>query len=125
MKVFLFLLALAALAGCATKPLPPPPSIDQIVQMSKDKIPPEDIIRRMREARAVYTLSASELADLKTRGVSDAVIDYMYEARIAAERDQEYWRARQDAFMWGGWPYGPWGYGPYGGVGVGMGWYRR
>jgi hypothetical protein len=121
----LLLVSLAALGGCATTPLPPPPSIDEIVQMSKDKVPPEDIIRRMREARAVYILSGSELADLKARGVPDRVLDYMYEARIAAERDYEYLRARQNAFLYG-WPYGyapygPWG--PYSSWGWGLRWH--
>ena len=129
MKTLLALLVtLTALTGCATQPLPPPPSIDQIVQMSKDKLPPEDIIRRIRESRTYYPLSAGEIADLRARGVSDVVLDYMLNARIAAERDEEYFRARQDAFFYGGpwgWGYGYGGYGGGIGIGIGTHWHRH
>ncbi|HKO87519.1 MAG TPA: hypothetical protein VJU83_03265 [Burkholderiales bacterium] len=114
MRLILIFLTVILAAGCAaTKPLPPPPSIDEIVQMSADKVPPEEIIRRMREARAVYRLSGSQLADLKLRGVADPVLDYMQHTRIQAERYEEYLYTR-DRYMFWGWPgYGPWGPYPY------------
>lgn len=116
MPRFLTLLMLAALlAGCATlgEKLPPPPTPEEIVQLSKDKFPAEDIIKRMEASRAVYRLPASELAKLREQGVPDQVIDYMQKTYIEAERYDE-WRAR-----YYGWPhyrgyvYGPY-YGPYG-----------
>ena len=102
------LLAVLFLTGCETTPRPPPPTIDQVVQWSNEKMPPEEIIARMRESRAVYPLSASHLADLRTRGVSDKVIDYMQQAFIAAERYDEYLRTRDQYFF-----YGPGFYGPF------------
>ena len=108
------LLLVAVLAGCATyAPLPPPPSVEQVVQMSKDKVPDEEIIGRMRDARAVYRLSASELARLREQGVSDKVVDYMQQTYINAERFDEYLRTR-DQYMWYGWPgYRGYPYAPY------------
>lgn len=119
----LIMIGLAALTtGCAslTTPLPPAPTVEEIVQMSKDKVAPEEIIRRMREARAVYRLSASQLAEISNRGVADQVIDYMQQTLINAERYDEYLNTR-DQYLWYGPPgfYGPfWGpypywYGPY------------
>ena len=110
----ILLLALALLGGCASMgtPRPPAPTIEEIVQWSNEKQPPEQIIERMKAARAVYRLSGSELADLKTRGVPDKVIDYMQQTYIAAERWEEYLRTRDQYFFYG-WPgyYHP--FGPY------------
>lgn len=109
------LCAALLLAGCAswTKPLPPAPTIEEIVQWSAEKQPPEDIIARMRASRAVYRLSASELAALKARGVHDKVIDYMQETYIAAERWEEYQQTRDQYFFYG-WPGYPGFYHPFG-----------
>jgi hypothetical protein len=100
------LLAVAALAaGCAASgpPLPPPPTPDEIVSLSAVGVPADDIIRRMREARAAYRLPASELARLHERGVPNAVIDYMQRTYIEAERHDEYLRTRE-RYLWSGWP---------------------
>lgn len=105
---------LVACAGCASwEPLPPAPTVEEIVQWSEQKQPPQDIIERMRAARAVYRLPASELAALKARGVDDAVIDYMQETYVAAARQDAYWRAR-DAYFGYGWPGYPGLYEPFG-----------
>jgi hypothetical protein len=101
------------LGGCATlPPLPPAPTTDEIVQMSKDGIPPAEIIQRMEESRALYALKASELAKLRQDGVSDEVIDYMQQTLIEAERAREAMRERDRMWMYG-YPYYPgypWGY---------------
>lgn len=106
------LLAFAVLSGCASMGAkrPPAPTIEEIVQWSNEKMAPEQIIDRMKAARAVYRLSASELADLKARGVPDKVIDYMQQTYIAAERWEEYLRTRDQYFFYG-WPgyYYPFG----------------
>ncbi|HEY9381687.1 MAG TPA: hypothetical protein VIQ01_10625 [Burkholderiales bacterium] len=103
-----------ALGGCASwgTPQPPAPTVEEIVQWSNDKVAPEEIIERMKTVRAVYRLSASELAGLKSRGVSDKVIDYMQETYIAAERWEEYQQTRDQYFFYG-WPGYPGFYGPY------------
>ena len=100
------LLAVAGLAaGCAAvgPPLPPPPTIDEVVKLSTEGVPAHDIIERMRDAQAVYRLPASELAKLHGQGVPDKVIDYMQRTYIAAERYDEYLRTR-DLYLWSGWP---------------------
>lgn len=103
------------IGGCATfgQPLPPPPTTAEIVQMAKDGVPADDIIKRIHEAQAVYRLPASELAKLREQGVPDKVVDYMQQTYIADERWREHLRSR-DFYMWYGWPYyyrGYWGYG--------------
>ncbi len=102
------IVAVLALSGCATllKPLPPPPTAAEIVQMARDGRPADEIIVRMKESQAVYRLPASELAKLREQGVPDAVIDYMQRTYIEAERYDEYRRAR-DFYWWYAWP------GPY------------
>ncbi len=115
MRTSVILLAALLLSGCASlKPLPPAPTVDEVVQMSQSKTPPEEIIRRMRESRALYRLSGSQLADLKLRGVSEPVLDYMQKTQIDAERYEAYLTAH-DRYMFYGWPgYGPlWGPYPY------------
>jgi hypothetical protein len=118
------MLVLAALvAGCASlgPPLPPQPTTAEIVQMAKDGMPPAAIIQRIAASQGVYPLPASELAKLREQGVPDAVIDYMQRTYIDAVRFDEYLRARDDYFMFGGpyyrgvypyplgWPYPYWG----------------
>jgi len=109
----LFTLALVAvLAACESlgPPLPPPPTIAEILQMAKEGTAADAIIGRMREARAVYVLPASELAKLRDQGLPDKVIDYMQQTYVDAARYQEWQRAR-DAYLFH--PFGPWRY-PYG-----------
>ena len=101
------LLALA-LSGCATlgEPLPPPPSLAEIVESAKAGQPPQQIIERMQRSRAVYRLPASELAKLRDQGVPDAVIDYKQRVHLDVVRFEESMRAR--SFYGPGWgPLGP------------------
>jgi hypothetical protein len=117
MRLQIPVFALAALLGaCASfgPPLPPAPTTAEIVQMAKDGVAPEAIIKRIEASRAVYPLPASELAKLREQGVPDQVINYMQRTYIDAVRFDEYLRAR-DAYFLYGWPYsrGPYPY-PYG-----------
>ena len=102
-------------AGCVSAPpLPPAPTVDEIVQMSKDGLTPDDIIRRLDESRALYPLKASELARLHEQGVPDEVIDHMQQTLIEAERAREAMRERDRMWMYGypmypgGYPWGYW-----------------
>lgn len=96
-------------SGCATyERRPPPPTLDEIVQMSKQGVAPEEIIRRLKETGAVYELSGSKLAALREAGVSDKVLDYLQQTYVDAVRYEEWLRA-QDWYWWGS-PYWP---GPY------------
>ena len=79
-----------ALAGCAGMDRRPPPSLDQIVEMSKAGKPPEEIVRELQETRAVYPLTGSQLASLHEEGVPDPVLDYMQNAYV----DRVRWESR-------------------------------
>jgi hypothetical protein len=95
--------------------VPQPVTVEQIVKMSKAGIAPDEIVRRMRESRTVYRLSASQLAELRDKGVADPVIDYMQHTYLAAVRrsakleNWSYWHRWSDGFWYGGeafgWPY--------------------
>ncbi|HZP86489.1 MAG TPA: hypothetical protein VFB54_06690 [Burkholderiales bacterium] len=101
-------LLLLALAGCASAPSKPPVTLEQVVQMSREGVPPGDIIAKMRDSDTVYRLSGSQLARLKQQGVSDEVLDYMQDTYL---RDMQL-RGRMyayDPYWWGPYP----GWGPY------------
>jgi hypothetical protein len=84
--------ALLLSGGCATlksPPRPEPPATEQVVQMSQAGKSAEDIIKLMKDSRAVYELPASQLADLRQRGVADKVIDYMQATYLEQARYEE------------------------------------
>lgn len=111
MKI-VFVIFTLLLSACAAVPSrPAPPSVAEVVQMAKEKTSAQDIIQRMRDADAVYRLSASQLARLREQGVPDEVIDYMQGTWLSDVRRDT--AARM-------FPYEPWPpgfgmmYGPYG-----------
>jgi hypothetical protein len=112
MRRLLILLAATALlltGGCATlkgAPRPEPPTSEQVVRMSQEGKSAEDIIKLMKDSRAVYELPASQLADLRQRGVADKVIDYMQATYLEQARYEE---ALRRPYYYGP-HYGPWGY---------------
>lgn len=98
-RIAAVLLFLLLLSGCAGLQRRPPPSIDQIVQMSRDGKPAEEIVRELQETRAVYPLTASQIVKLHEQGVADAVLDYMQNAYAESIR----WNARmqyESTFWW-------------------------
>jgi hypothetical protein len=106
---------LLVLGGCATLTGAAPPvpvTVGQIVKWSHEGVPPQDIINLMQDSGTVYRLSASQLADLKQRGVSDPVINYMQQTYLnavrenQARRDLAYWYWGPDGYYYGGAPYG-------------------
>jgi|SRR5579871_6781860 len=100
------------LAACAENPASPifvAPKIDEIVQMSADKVSPQEIIAVIRESHAVYSLTGSQLVRLHDQGVSDAVIDELLRLQIEAARDEEWKRATARPVTWlNPSPTGPW-----------------
>jgi hypothetical protein len=92
------------------EPAKPPVTVPQIILMSREGVPAEDIIQKMKESGTVYRLKADQLAQLKEEGVPDAVIDYMQQTYIdAVRRDQsledwDNWTLADDGFWYGG----PW-----------------
>jgi hypothetical protein len=107
--VFLVLGGCATLNGAAR---PAPVTVGQIVKWSHEGVPPQDIINLMRDSGTAYRLSASQLADLRQKGVSDAVINYMQQTYLnavrenQARRDFAYWYWGPDGYWHGGSPYG-------------------
>lgn len=111
--------ALFLLGSCATTGVnkSAPLTVTEVLKMSKDKVPPDEIIKKMRESGTVYRLEASELAKLHEEGVPDPVINYMQESylnavrRNQALRDRAYCTQGPDQYWYGGapcgWP-GPW-----------------
>jgi hypothetical protein len=90
----------AGMSGCATLNRQPPPSLDEVVQMSAEGIADDQIILRLRETGAVYPLSASQILDLNGKGVSPTVLDYMQQVFIENERRRE--RLMYGDPYWGG-----------------------
>ncbi len=108
----LLLAGLLCASGCASAPPPPPPvTVSEILTLTKNGVPPQEIIRKMHDSRTVYRLRASDLAQLKAQGVSDEVIDYMQQTHLdAVGRDRDYYwnspppfgyRGYYDPFWWG------------------------
>jgi hypothetical protein len=94
----LVLLLAALLGACAGMQRRPPPSLDQVVEMSKAGKPAEEIIRELQETRAVYPLTGSQIAKLHEQGVPDTVLDYMQNAYM----DRVRWESRMayDSPFW-------------------------
>jgi hypothetical protein len=103
------------LAGCASVPPPAPVPVSEVIRLSREGDPPEQIIQRMRDAGMVYRLEASQLAHLHQQGVPDVVLNYMQHTYLdAVRRDQHLqdwnlWRPGPNGYFYGGcyygWPY--------------------
>jgi hypothetical protein len=104
--------ALAVLSGCAAigDKRPPPPTLEEVVRMSKAGTPANEIVARLVYTRAAYRVKGSELARLKEQGVPDEVLDYIQESAVALARAEEARRQAQYYYLYS-WPYG--GLGPY------------
>ena len=91
--------SLFLLSGCATLGFkqPQPVTVGQVIQMSKEGLPAQTIVQRMRDSGNVYRLTAAQLAELHDLGVADPVLDYMQQTYIEAERRQ------QSMDDWGDW----------------------
>lgn len=91
LKVSFLVLLMGLMVGCASTRLarPEPLTLDEIVEMSKAGTASDEIIKRIKESRAVYPLTASEIASLHDRGVPDAVLDYMHKVHLREVREEE------------------------------------
>ena len=89
--LLLLLISMTALGGCATFGFkqPEPVTVGQVIQMNKDEVPADTIIKKMRDSDAVYRLTAAQLAELHDMGVADPVLNYMQQTYIDAERRQQ------------------------------------
>lgn len=99
--------------GCATLTTPPPPrvTVPEILALSREGVPADVILEKMRVSDTVYRLTASQLADLRDQGVANTVVNAMQQSYLnAVQRDERL----ADWNRWnfdGGWWYGG---GPYG-----------
>src|SRR2546429_9734577 len=86
-----FLTCVTLLSGCATFGFktPEPVTVGEVIQMSKDNVPPETIVKKMRDSESVYPLTAAQLAELHDMGVSDRVLNYMQQTYIEAQRREQ------------------------------------
>lgn len=103
------LLAAVLLAGCANAPLfegPPPISPEQVVEMAKRGDNAANIIGELQKSRTIYSLTASQFAQLSKDGVPDAVLDFMQQTHLKEIERQ----ARRDAQFDAWWQYGWYGH---------------
>ena len=96
----LVLVCALALSACAGLQRRTPPTLDQVVQMSQSGMPAEEIVRELKDTRAVYPLSGSQIAKLHDQGVPEAVLDHLQQAYVEHLRWQE--RARMEDRYWHG-----------------------
>jgi uncharacterized membrane protein YgcG len=112
----ILLIWITLLGGCASLGVAqstPPVTVSEVIQMSKQGVPAETILDKMRESQTVYRLTAAQLAQLRDQGVANQVIDYMQQTYLSAVRydqsleDWDYWSLGADGFWYGG-PYYGW-----------------
>jgi len=99
----IFLTCVTLLSGCAALGFkqPEPVTVDQVIQMSKEGVPAEAIVEKMRDSETVYRLTAARLAELHDMGIADPVLDYMQRTYIEAERREQSRQDQGDWDMWG------------------------
>lgn len=102
-----FLTCVTLLSGCAALGFKQrePVTVGQVIQMSKEGVPAEAIVEKMRDSGTVYPLSAAQLAELHDLGIADQVLDYMQRTYIEAERRDQ---SRDDWGEWNTWGAGFW-----------------
>jgi hypothetical protein len=85
------LTCITLLGGCATLELKQAESVTvgEVIQMSKQGVPSQTIVQKMRDSGTVYRLAAAQLVKLHNLGVADPVLDYMQNTYIEAERRQQ------------------------------------
>ncbi len=80
----------------------------QIIQMSKEKVPADEIIHRIRLSHTVYPLTAIDVKNLLDQGVDPKVVDEMMQTRVR--------EAEQNCATYYPYPYSPYDDGPYYGL---------
>jgi hypothetical protein len=96
---------LTVLSGCATLgDNTPPLTIDALVARAKSGESNESLLASLRASRERFSLTGSEFAKLKERGLPDPILDELQKREVAAVRDEE-WRNAQPIGWWRAWPY--------------------
>jgi len=154
-SVLLLSALLVTLAGCASNgvqepqiqrispeelerivPKPVPNlSLEELVNLSRQNVPADEIIKKIQASNSQYDLSPSQVIDLGKQGVDPKVLDYIHTAREQAVKDgfadeinkrekekkleqerlkREYmWRSGPYYDPWWGYSRGPYWRGPY------------
>ena len=100
----MFLVGSALLGGCARvgfEQAKTPVMVSEVIRMSEEGVPAETIVKKMRDSKSVYRLTAAQLAYLHDQGVADRVINYMQQTYLEAVRREQNladWNTRE---MWG------------------------
>jgi len=100
-RIKTYVVCVVLFAGCTSMQRRPPPSLEQVVEMSQAGKPAVEIIRELQETRAVYPLTGSQIARLHDQGVPDTVLDYLQNAYA----DHIRWDARlryENSYPWYG-----------------------
>lgn len=119
------ILAALSLSGCVVvRPRPEPVSPEEIIRLSEEGVPPEEIIEKIRASRTVYRMDAEDVVRLDERGVDKQVIDFMMDTeRRAIKRRYYYGSYYYGPYYYDPFWYGPCWYGyPYYRVGIGYSW---
>ena len=111
------------LCGCATYSFQyPPVTIDEITKLTREKVPADQIIEKIKRSRTAYRLSADDIVEMKKNGVDSKVIDYMLKTYEEAVREDQRMRDWNNWYFYNGYyysspyyyyPYRPFGWGPY------------
>lgn len=85
-----------------------PLTADEVIRLSQQGLPPEEIIHRIDQSGTVYLLDAQDILQLGERGVEPDVIEHMRRTR-ERELERRYWGYYYPAVpvyyhYW--WPYG-------------------
>ena len=67
-------------------------TLEDIVQLSQEKVAPQAIIAKLKESKMVYPLKADQVVELKEQGVDSEVLDYMLVAFVESERRKTRWK---------------------------------
>jgi hypothetical protein len=77
------ILILLLLSGCAALYTPRQPMpIADVVELSKSKASPDEMIQRIRASGTTYQLRGSDFAKLKAQGVPDPVLDFLQQSLV-------------------------------------------
>jgi hypothetical protein len=115
-------LAVATLVGvvsCANAPwvhrFGHPVHVSEVVALSQHGVPPDQIIAKMNRGGLVYNLSEVEYTEIRRRGVTTQVIQYMQSTytqalsqfpKLAQDTNFNCWYLGPDGHWYGGGPQG-------------------
>lgn len=96
--VLLCALFLIMVPGCGAfrqvfHPLPPV-TFEEVIRLTQDKVPPDIIIKKIRDSNTVFRLNSDEVAELRRQGVDSKVVDFMmntYTEQIRRDQEMKDW----------------------------------